>query len=108
MLPLLKTTLPNTCTIQPSTNTTQQPNILGGSAVDPMLLALNNGWYPEVIQMGILETILTDTIIDGGSGVNVLLEEMWKNLGKRTLWSPTFNLLGVDQHGIKPLGTLMA
>ena len=58
--------------------------------------------------MGILGTILIDTIVDDGSGVNVLPEETWKKLGKPTLWPPTSNLLRVDQHGIKPLGTLMA
>lgn len=29
-------------------------------------------------------------------------------LGKLTLWPPTFQLVGANQHGIKPLGTLMA
>ncbi len=107
-LPHLKTTLLNTCTVQPSTNTTQHPTILGVSTMNPMLLALNNGQYLVVIEMGILGTILTDMIVDVGSRVNVLPEETCKKLGKPTPWSPTFNLLGVDQHVIKPLGTLMA
>ena len=57
--------------------------------------------------MGILGTILIYTIIDGGSGVNVLPEDVWKKLGQPTLWPPTFQLLTTNQHGIKPLGTLM-
>lgn len=60
-----------------------------------------------MVEMGIFGTTLTDTIVDKGSGVNVLPEETWKKLGNPTLWPPTFNLLGEDQHGIKPLGTLM-
>ena len=58
--------------------------------------------------MGILGTILTDTIVDGGSRVNVLPEDTWKKLGQPTLWPPTFQLLTIDQHDIKPLGILMA
>ncbi|XP_059068990.1 uncharacterized protein LOC131859364 [Cryptomeria japonica] len=78
------------------------------SIVDPMLLVVNSGRHPAVVEMGILGTTLMDTFVDGGSGVNVLPEEKWKKLGNPTLWPPTFNLLGEDQHGIKLLGTLMA
>lgn len=78
------------------------------TATDPMLLALTTGRHLAVVEMGILGTVLTDTIVDGGSGVNVLPEDIWKKLGQPTLWPPTFQLLIVDQHGIKPLGTLMA
>lgn len=72
-----------------------------------MIRAVNNGKYPTIIEMAILGTILIDTIVDGGSGVNVLPEATWKKLGKPTLWLPTFNLLGANQQGIKPLGMLM-
>lgn len=75
---------------------------------DPMLLALTSGRHPAVVEMGILGNVLTETIVDGGSGVNVLLEDTWKKLGKPTLWPPTFQLLTADQHGIKPLGILKA
>ena len=57
----------------------------GGSAIDPMLLTLNNGRYPTDVEMGILGTILPNTIINGGSEVNVLSEETWKQLGQSTL-----------------------
>lgn len=40
--------------------------------------------------------------------MNVLPEDTWKRLGQSTLWPPTFHLLIADQHGIKPLGVLMA
>ena len=40
--------------------------------------------------------------------INILLEETWKGLGKPILWPPTFQLVDVDQHGIKPIKTLMA
>lgn len=46
-------------------------------------------------------------IVDGGFGVNVLYEETWKATRKPTLWPPTFQLVGVDQHEIKPIETLM-
>ena len=38
---------------------------------DQMLLALTSGRHSAVIKMGILGHVLTDTIVDGGSGVNV-------------------------------------
>ena len=78
------------------------------AATDPMLLALTTGRHPAVVEMGILGMVLTDTIVDGGLGVNVPPEDIWKKLGQPTLWPPTFQLLTTDQHGIKPLGTLMA
>ena len=78
------------------------------NAADPMLLTFTIGRHPAVVEMGILGTILLDTIIDGGPRVNVLLEETWKQLGQPTLWPPTFHLLIADQHGIKHLGTLIA
>ena len=58
--------------------------------------------------MGILGHVLTDTIVDGGSSVNVLPEETWKKLRQPTLWPPKFQLLTADQHDIKPLGIMMA
>ena len=42
---------------------------------DQMLLALTSGRHPMVIEMGILGHVLTDTIVDGGSSVNVLHKE---------------------------------
>ena len=73
-----------------------------------MLLALTSGRHPTVVEMGILGHVLTDTIVDGGSGVNVLPEETCKKLGQPTLWPPKFQLLTADQHSIKPLGILRA
>ena len=35
---------------------------------DQMLLALTSGRHPMVVEMGILGHVLTDTIVDGGSG----------------------------------------
>ena len=55
---------------------------------DQMLLALTSGRHPAVVEMGILGHVLTDTIVDGGFGVNVLPEETWKKLGQPTLWPP--------------------
>lgn len=72
-----------------------------------IILTITNGRNPTVVEMDILGTMRMSTIVDGGSRVNVLPEETWKSLGKPTLWPPTFNLLGADQHGIKPLGTLV-
>ena len=71
----------------------------GTTTIDPLLLALTMGRHPAVVEMGTLGTVLTDTIVDGGSGVNVLLEDVWKKLGQPTLWPPTFQLLMADQHG---------
>ena len=48
----------------------------GMMATDPMLLALTMGRHPAVVEMGILGTVLTNTIVDGGSWVNVLPEEV--------------------------------
>ena len=60
-----------------------------------------------MIEMEILGYKLSNTIVDGGFSVNVLSEETWKEIGKPTLWPPTFQLVGADQHGIKSIGTLM-
>ena len=57
----------------------------GMTVVDPMLLALTIDRHLAVVEMGILRTILTDTIVDGGSRVNVLPEDIWKKLGQPTL-----------------------
>ena len=57
----------------------------GMMATNPMLLALTTGRHPTIIEMRILGNVLTDTIVDGGSGVNVLPEDTWKKLGKPTL-----------------------
>ena len=62
----------------------------GTTIKDLMLLALMTGSHPAVVEMGILGIVLTDTIVDGGSGVNVLPEDIWKKLGQPTLWPPIF------------------
>lgn len=51
----------------------------GASAEDPMLLALTSGRHLAVVEMGILGTVLSDTIVDGGSRVKVLPEDTWKS-----------------------------
>ena len=49
-----------------------------------------------VVEMEIMGYKLSNTIIDGGSKVNVLPEDTWKAIGKPTLWSPKFQLVGAD------------
>ena len=51
------------------------------STEDSMLLALSSRHHPTVVEMGILRTMLTNTIVDEGFGVNVLPEDTWKRLG---------------------------
>ena len=43
--------------------------------MDPMLLALTSRRHLTAVEMGILGTVLLDTIVDEGSRVNVLLED---------------------------------
>lgn len=107
-VPQLRTTLTN---MTPAAKLLEEPKKekeSGTSATDPMLLALTSGRYPTVVEMGILGTILLDTIVDRCSGVNVLPEDTWKKLRQPTLWPPTFQLLTTDQYGIKPQRILMA
>lgn len=106
MMPQLRTMLLNNLS-QPRTNTDHRTDVPGGSAIDPRLVVVNTGRNPTIVEMGILGTILTDIIVDGGSRVNVLPEETWRKLGKSTLWPSTFNMLGADQHGIKLIGIVM-
>ena len=106
-MPQLRTAILNHTPFQQATEDTGRDNS-PTTATDPMLLALTTGRHPAVVEMGILGNVLTDTIVDGGSGVNVLPEDTWKKLGKPTLWPPAFQLLTADQHGIKPLGILKA
>lgn len=75
--------------------------------MEPMLFIIGIGRTPTIVEIEILGRKLTNAIVDGGSGVNVLPEVTWQALGKPMLWPPTFHLVGVDQLGIKPLGTLM-
>lgn len=85
----------------------EHPRVNEVPKIDPMLLALNIGRHPALVEMGIFGNILMHTIVDRGSGVNVLLDETWKKLGQPILWPSTFQLLSIIQHGIKPLRTLM-
>lgn len=39
--------------------------------------------------------------------VNILFEDTWRSLGKTTIWLPTFQLMGVDQQGIRILRYIM-
>lgn len=64
---------------------------------DPMLMTVGVGRTLAVVEMEIMGYKLTNTIVDGGSAVNVLPEETWKALGKPTLWPPAFHLVGADQ-----------
>lgn len=105
-MPQLRTSIMNMISSLRVTEETRDSNEI--VATDPMLLALMTGKHSVVVEMGILDTVLTDTIVDGGSSVNVLPEDIWKKLAQPTLWPPTFQLLTTDHHGIKPLETLMA
>lgn len=85
-MPQLRTAILN---MTPSPKAVEEPvkNTQGGSGtttIDPMLLALNTRRHPVVVEMGIHGTILTDTVVDEGSSVNVLPEETWKKLGQPT------------------------
>ena len=71
-----------------------------------ILLTIKMWRTPTVVEMEILGCKIFDTIVDGGSGVNILFEETWKAIGKPTHRPPTFQLVGIDQHEIKPIGTL--
>ena len=57
----------------------------GMIAADPMLLALMTGRHSTIVEMGILRIVLTNTIVDGGSSVNVLPDDIWKKIGQPTL-----------------------
>ena len=71
------------------------------------LFTIGMGRTLTVVEMEIMGCKLSNTIVDGGSGLNFLPKETWKAIGKPTLWPLTFQLVGADQHGIKPIGTLM-
>lgn len=71
------------------------------------LFTIGMGRTPNVVEMEIMGCKLTNAILDKGLAVNVLPEETWKALGKPTLWPPTFQLVGADQHGIRHIGMLM-
>ena len=94
-MPQLRTTILNMTPFPKATEETGRDGS-GTTATDPMLLALTTGRHPTVVKMGIRGTVLTDTIVDGGSGVNVLPKDVWKKLGQPTLWPSTFQLLTID------------
>ena len=89
-MPQLRTTLTNMAPTAKLPEEHRKEKESGTSAADPMLLALTSGQHLAVVEMGILGTVLSDTIVDGGSGVNILSEDTWKKLGQLTLWPPKF------------------
>ena len=107
-MPQLRTALVNMALMAKSIEEPRKEKGSGTSTEDPLLLSLTSGRHSVIVEMGILGTVLTDMIVDGGSGVNVLPEDTWKKLGQPTLWPPQFQLLTADQHNIKPLRVLMA
>ena len=74
---------------------------------DKTLFTIGMGRTLAIVEMEIMGYKLSNTIVDRDSDVNVLSEDTWKAIGKPTLWPPTFQLVGVDQHGIKSIGMLM-
>lgn len=62
------------------------------------LFTIGMGRTPAVVEMEILGYQLSNTIVDGGSGVNILSKETWKAMGIPTLWPRTFQLVGTDQY----------
>ena len=88
-MPQLRTAILNHTPFLKATEDTGRDNS-PMTTTDPMLLALTTGRHPTIVEMGILENVLTNTIVDRGSGVNVLPEDTWKKLGKSTLWPPAF------------------
>lgn len=51
-----------------------EPLLLGDQVIGPMLLIVNMPKKPTVVNMEILGRNLANTIVDGGFGVNILLE----------------------------------
>lgn len=64
---------------------TGKPPPKGNESSDPMFMAVNNRRKLTIIKMEIMGKNLIDTIVDGGSVVNVLLKETWKRLEKPTV-----------------------
>lgn len=97
-MPQLRTALINMTPSPRVTEEAKDSKETTAVAIDSMLLALTTGRHLAVVEMGILGTVLTNTIVDGGSRVNMLPVDIWKKLGQPTLWPPTFQLLTADQH----------
>ena len=85
-MPQLRTAIINMTLSQRVTEETKDSKETTAAAIDPMLLALMTGRHPAVVEMGILGIVLIDTIVDRGSGVNMLPEDIWKKLRQPTLW----------------------
>lgn len=59
---------------------------------EPTLFVAGMGRTLAVVEIEIMGHQLT--LVDRGSGVNMLLEETWRVMAKPTLWPPTFHLVG--------------
>lgn len=70
-MPQLQTAILNYTPFLKATKDTRR-NSSGMTATDPMLLALTMVMHLTIVEMGILGNVLTDTIVNGGSDVNVL------------------------------------
>ncbi len=57
-----------------------------------------------MIQVHVGKTFIHDVLIDGGSGVNIIIENLIVQLGLSKLNSTPCNLHMVDQTTTKPLG----
>ena len=58
------------------------------------------------IQVEFEGKIINEVLVDGGSGVNILLEAMYKKMGSPRLEPAPFQVKMADQRIVQPLGVL--
>jgi hypothetical protein len=59
-----------------------------------------------IIQVQIGKNIIEDVLADGGSGINIMIEQLRLRLGLPKLKLAPYNLRMVDQTTIKPMGLI--
>jgi len=59
-----------------------------------------------MIQVQVCNNIVENLLLDGGSGVNIMMEELWKCLGLPSPKSTPYTLQMVDQTITKPIGLI--
>ncbi len=59
-----------------------------------------------IVQVSIRNCEIMDVLLDGGNGVNIISEHLWKELGLKKPMSTPFMVRMVDERNVQPVGLI--
>jgi hypothetical protein len=59
-----------------------------------------------IIPIHVRKNLVEDMLLDGGSGINIIIEDIWKKLGLSTPRLAPYTLRMADHTLIKPIGLI--